>query len=216
LQDELAARMENYELAFRMQMETPGLLDLSAEGESTLTKYGIGREPTDAFGRKCLLARRLIEQGVRFVQLYHGTWDSHDFIERAHGNLVRQVDQPIAALLADLRERGLLDETLVVWCGEFGRTPDNGVRGGTAYGRDHNPKAMTIWLAGGGVKAGHTIGATDELGAEAVECVHHVRDLHVTLLRLLGLDDNKLTYYHGGRFKQLSQFGGQPIKELIA
>ncbi len=214
--DELAARMENYELAFRMQMETPGLLDLSAEGENTLDSYGVGRDPTDAFGRKCLLARRLIEQGVRFVQLYHGTWDSHDFIERAHGNLVRQVDQPIAALLADLRERGLLDETLVVWCGEFGRTPDNGVRGGTAYGRDHNPKAMTIWLAGGGVKAGHTIGATDELGAEAVECVHHVRDLHVTLLRLLGLDDNKLTYHHGGRFKQLSQFGGQPIKELIA
>jgi uncharacterized protein (DUF1501 family) len=162
------------------------------------------------------MARRLIERGVRFVQLYHGSWDSHDFIERAHGNLVRQVDRPIAALLTDLRQRGLLDETLVVWCGEFGRTPDNGVRGGTAYGRDHNPKAMTVWLAGGGVQAGRTVGATDETGAEAIECVHHVRDLHVTLLRLLGLDDNKLTYYHGGRFKQLSQFGGQPIKELMA
>jgi len=214
--DELAARIDNYELAFRMQAQTPGLLDLAGEGEQTLSMYGVGREPTDAFGRKCLLARRLIEQGVRFVQLYHGTWDSHDFIERAHGNLVRQVDQPIAALLTDLDQRGLLDETLVVWCGEFGRTPDNGVRGGTAYGRDHNPKAMTIWLAGGGVRAGHTVGATDETGAEAVECVHHVRDLHVTLLRLLGLDDNKLTYYHGGRFKQLSQFGGRPIVELIA
>jgi membrane-anchored protein YejM (alkaline phosphatase superfamily) len=214
--DELSARIDNYELAFRMQAQTPELLDLGAEGEDALEAYGVGREPTDAFGRKCLMARRLIERGVRFVQLYHGSWDSHDFIERAHGNLVRQVDRPIAALLTDLRQRGLLDETLVVWCGEFGRTPDNGVRGGTAYGRDHNPKAMTIWLAGGGVKAGHTIGATDELGAEAVECVHHVRDLHVTLLRLLGLDDNKLTYSHGGRFKQLSQFGGQPIKELIA
>lgn len=214
--DELSARIENYELAFRMQMETPKLLDLGAEGEATLSRYGVGREPTDAFGRKCLLARRLIEQGVRFVQLYHGSWDSHDFLERAHGNLVRQVDQPIAGLLADLRQRGLLDETLVVWCGEFGRTPDNGVRGGTAYGRDHNPKGMTIWLAGGGVNAGRTIGATDETGAEAVECVHHVRDLHVTLLRLLGLDDNKLTYYHGGRFKQLSQFGGQAIRELLA
>ncbi|HQU46905.1 MAG TPA: DUF1501 domain-containing protein, partial [Pirellulales bacterium] len=213
--DELSARIDNYELAFRMQAQTPGLLDLGAEDEGTLTMYGIGRGPTDAFGRKCLLARRLIEQGVRFVQLYHGSWDSHDFIERAHGNLVRQVDRPIAALLIDLRRRGLLEETLVVWCGEFGRTPDNGVRGGTAYGRDHNPKAMTIWLAGGGVNAGHTIGATDETGAEAVECVHHVRDLHVTLLRLLGLDDNKLTYYHSGRFKQLSQFGGQPIKELM-
>ena len=213
--DELSARIDNYELAFRMQAQTPGLLDLGGEDEETLTMYGIGRGPTDAFGRKCLLARRLIEQGVRFVQLYHGSWDSHDFIERAHGNLVRQVDRPIMALLIDLRRRGLLEETLVVWCGEFGRTPDNGVRGGTAYGRDHNPKAMTIWLAGGGVNAGHTIGATDETGAEAVECVHHVRDLHVTLLRLLGLDDNKLTYYHSGRFKQLSQFGGQPIKELM-
>jgi hypothetical protein len=214
--DELSARMNNYELAFRMQMQVPGILDLAGEDERVKELYGIGREPTDSFGRKCLLARRLIEKGVRFVQLYHGSWDSHDFIERAHGNLVRQVDEPIAALLTDLRRRGLLEETLVVCCGEFGRTPDNGVRGGTAYGRDHNPKGMTIWLAGGGVKAGHTVGATDETGAEAVECAHHVRDLHVTLLRLLGLDDNKLTYYHGGRFKQLSQFGGQVVKELLA
>ncbi len=128
--------------------------------------YGIGEDATDAFGRKCLLARKLVEKGVRFVQLYNGTWDSHDYIERAHGNLVRGVDQPIAALIADLKQRGLLDSTLIVWCGEFGRTPDNGVRGGTAYGRDHNPKAMTIWLAGGGCKAGHTIGATDELGMD--------------------------------------------------
>jgi uncharacterized protein (DUF1501 family) len=125
------------------------------------------------------------------------------------------VDQPIAALITDLKQRGLLDSTLIVWCGEFGRTPDNGVRQGTAYGRDHNPNAMTIWLAGGGCHAGHTIGATDELGMTAVEHVHHVRDFHVTLLRLLGLDDNKLTFYHAGRFKQLSQFGGSVIKELI-
>jgi hypothetical protein len=214
--DELAARMEAYELAFRMQMQVPGILDIEKEDAATLELYGIGREPTDAFGRRCLLARKLVSEGVRFVQLYAGTWDSHDYIERAHGNLIRQVDRPIAALLTDLRRRGLLDNTLVVWCGEFGRSPDNGVRGGTAYGRDHNPKGMTIWLAGGGVNAGHTIGATDETGAEAVECVHHVRDLHVTLLKLLGLDDNKLTYFHGGRFKQLSQFGGQPISELIA
>ncbi len=213
---ELAARMDNYELAFRMQMQVPGLIDLEKEDPKLKAMYGIGNDATDAFGRKCLLARRLVEKGVRFIQLYAGTWDSHDYIERAHGNLVRNVDQPIAALLADLKQRGLLDETLVVWCGEFGRSPDNGVRGGTAYGRDHNPHAMTIWLAGGGVSAGHTIGATDETGAKAVECVHHVRDLHVTLLRLLGLDDNKLTYFHGGRFKQLSQFGGQVIKELIA
>lgn len=214
--EELKARMDAYELAFRMQLQVPGLLDLEREDPKLKESYGIGADATDAFGRKCLLARRLVEQGVRFVQLYAGTWDSHDYIARAHSNLVRNVDKPIAALLADLKQRGLLESTLVVWCGEFGRSPDNGVRGGTAYGRDHNPKAMTVWFAGGGVKAGHTIGATDETGAEAVDCVHHVRDLHVTLLRLLGLDDNQLTYFHGGRFKQLSQFGGAAIKELIA
>jgi hypothetical protein len=215
-QDELAARMNSYELAFRMQAQVPELLDLSAEDEATKTLYGIGNDHTDSFGRKCLLARRLVEKGVRFVQLYNGSWDSHDYIERAHGNLIRGVDQPIAALIADLKRRGLLDSTLIVWCGEFGRTPDNGVRQGTAYGRDHNPKAMTIWLAGGGVSAGHTIGATDDVGMEAIDCIHHVRDFHVTLLRLLGLDDNKLTFYHAGRFKQLSQFGGKVIPELIA
>lgn len=213
---ELQARMEAYELAFRMQMQVPDILDIQRESAATMESYGIGTEPTDAFGRKCLLARRLVEQGVRFVQLYAGTWDSHDYIQRAHGNLISQVDRPIAALLKDLKQRGLLENTLVVWCGEFGRSPDNGVREGAAYGRDHNPHAMTIWLAGGGVNAGHTVGATDETGAKAVECVHHVRDLHVTLLRLLGLDDNKLTYFHGGRFKQLSQFGGKVIDELIA
>lgn len=213
---ELSARMASYELAFRMQAEVPALLDLGGETEETLALYGIDQPDTDAFGRKCLLARRLVEQGVRFVQLYAGTWDSHDYIERAHGAMVRRVDRPIAALLADLKRRGLLDSTLVVWCGEFGRSPDNGVRGGVAYGRDHNPKAMTIWMAGGGVAAGKTVGRTDETGAEAVQCVHHIRDLHVTLLRLLGLDDNRLTYFHGGRFKQLSQFGGTVIDELLA
>jgi hypothetical protein len=214
--DDLAARMASYELAFRMQAAVPGLLDLSKEDAKTRALYGVGEEPTDGFGRRCLLARRLVQQGVRFVQLYAGTWDSHDYIEKAHSNLIRQVDKPIAGLIADLKRTGLLDSTLVAWCGEFGRSPDNGVRMGTAFGRDHNPKGMTIWFAGGGVRAGHTVGATDELGAEAVECVHHVRDLHVTLLRLLGLDDAKLTYFHGGRFKQLSQFGGQVIKELLA
>jgi hypothetical protein len=214
--DELSARMDNYELAFRMQMQVPELLDLSKEDTKTRDMYGIGQAATDAFGRKCLLARKLVEQGVRFVQLYNGSWDSHDYIERAHGNLVRGVDQPIAALIKDLKQRGLLESTLVVWCGEFGRTPDNGVRGGTAYGRDHNPNAMTIWMAGGGCKAGYTVGATDELGMAAVEGKAHVRDFHVTLLRLLGLDDNKLTFYHAGRFKQLSQFGGTVIQDLIA
>ncbi|MBL9206706.1 MAG: DUF1501 domain-containing protein [Opitutaceae bacterium] len=215
--DELKARLNNYELAFRMQMQVPDAIDIEREPAATKELYGIGSLATDAFGRKCLLARKLVEKGVRFVQLYHGLWDSHDYIARAHGNLIGQVDQPITALITDLKQRGLLDETLIVWCGEFGRTPDNGERSNnTAFGRDHNPKAMPVWFAGGGVKAGHTIGATDETGATAVENVHHVRDLHVTILRLLGLDDNKLTYYHAGRFKQLSQFGGQVIKELIA
>lgn len=214
--DDLTARMQSYELAYRMQTEVPSLLDLAGEDPRTQTLYGIGEEPTDAFGRRCLLARRLVERGVRFVQLYAGTWDSHDFIAKAHGNLIRRVDKPIAGLITDLKRTGLLESTLVVWCGEFGRSPDNGVRMGTAFGRDHNPRGMTIWLAGGGVKAGHTLGATDETGAEAVDCVHHVRDFHVTLLRLLGLDDARLTYFHGGRFKQLSQFGGQVITDLLA
>ena len=216
-QDELNARMSSYELAYRMQMEVPGILDIAGESEKTREAYGIGDNKTDSFGRKCLLARRLVEKGVRFVQAYAGNWDSHDYISRAHGSLIHSVDKPIAALLGDLKARGLLEDTLVVWCGEFGRTPDNGIRGGGAsYGRDHNPKAMTMWFAGGGTKAGHTIGATDEIGAEAIDCVHHIRDVHCTWLNLLGLDDNKLTYYHAGRYKQLSQFGGEVINQLIA
>lgn len=214
---ELQARMANYELAYRMQTQVPEIMDIEDETADTLAAYGIGREPTDNFGRRCLLARKLVEKGVRFVQLYASTWDSHDFIAKAHGTLIPTVDQPIAALISDLKNRGLLEETLIVWMGEFGRTPDNGIRsGGKAYGRDHNSKAMTLWLAGGGCNAGHTIGATDEIGAEAVEQVHHVRDFHVTLLRMLRLDDNKLTYFHAGRYKQLSQFGGEVIEDLIA
>ncbi len=215
--NDLEARMASYELAYRMQAEVPGILDLDGESEATREMYGIGGAKTDAFGRKCLLARRLLENGVRCVQAYAGNWDSHDYIERAHGSLIKSVDKPIAALLKDLKQRGMLKDTLVFCCGEFGRTPDNGLRGGCkSYGRDHNAKAMAMWFAGGGTKAGHTIGATDEIGAEAVGCVHHIRDVHVTLLHLLGLDDNRLTYYHAGRFKQLSQFGGQVIEELLA
>ncbi len=214
---DLVARMANYELAFRMQMQVPEILSIKDETSATLDAYGIDSEPTNNFGRRCLLARKLVEKGVRFVQIYASSWDSHDYIAKAHGALIPTVDRPIAALINDLKQRGLLDETLIVWMGEFGRTPDNGIReGGKAYGRDHNAKAMTLWLAGGGSNAGHTIGATDEIGAEAVENVHHVRDFHVTLLRMLGLDDNKLTYFHAGRFKQLSQFGGEVIEELIA
>jgi len=214
---ELTARMASYELAFRMQMEVPEIINIEEEDEKTKALYGIGESATHEFGRKCLLARRLVEKGVRFVQLYSSGWDSHDYLARAHGNLIKSVDKPIAGLITDLKRRGLLEETLIVWCGEFGRTADNGVReGGVAYGRDHNPEAMAIWMAGGGVKAGHTIGATDDLGQEAVEVVHPISDLHVTMLHLLGLDDNKLTYFHGGRYKQLSQFGGKIIHDLIA
>lgn len=213
---DLEARLKSYELAYRMQTEVPEVLDLKGESQHTLQLYGIGDQKTDAFGRKCLLARRLIEKGVRFVQAYAGNWDSHDYIERAHGSLIRSVDRPIAALIKDLKQRDLLKDTLIVFCGEFGRTPDNGLRGGgKSYGRDHNAEAMAMWFAGGGVNAGHTVGATDDVGLKAVDCVHHIRDVHVTLLHLLGLDDNKLTYYHAGRFKQLSQFGGDVISELI-
>ena len=214
--DELEARMQNYELAFRMQTRVPDLVDLGQETRATHSLYGIGQPRTDNLGRRCLLARKLVEEGVRFVQLYASTWDSHDYIARAHGSLIDSVDRPIAGLITDLRQRGLLDDTLIVWMGEFGRTPDNGIRGGIKYGRDHNPNAMAVWLAGGGVRAGHTIGATDDIGAHAVEVVRPMQDLHVTLLRLLGLDDERLRFFHAGRFKQLSQFGGKVIQELIA
>ncbi len=215
--DDLAARMESYELAFRMQAEVPDVVDLSTESESMRSAYGLDEEPTRAFGQQCLLARRLVEKGVRFVQIFSGGWDSHDFLERNHSNRIRSVDKPLAALIRDLRQRGLLDETLVVCSGEFGRTPDNNRRGGVAAnGRGHNADAMVVLMAGGGTPAGTVVGATDETGNRAVEVVHPIKDLHVTWLRLMGLDDNRLTYFHGGRFKQLSQVGGQLIPELIA
>ena len=214
--EELTARIESYELAYRMQMEVPGILDLGKEKQSTREAYGLDDQRTGEFGRRLLLARRLVERGVRFVQVYTAGWDSHDYINRSHRERIRSVDKPIASLIKDLKERGLLDETLIVWCGEFGRTPDNGKRsGGERLGRDHNKNAMAVWMAGGGVNAGHVVGATDEIGENAAEIVHPIRDLHVTILRLLGLDDNKLTYFHGGRFKQLSQTGGEVISQLI-
>ncbi|WP_417382490.1 DUF1501 domain-containing protein [Gimesia sp.] len=212
----LQARMESYELAFRMQSEVPGVLDFSKENARTHEMYGLNKPETEVFGRQCLTARRLVENGVRFVQIFSGGWDSHDYLERGHASRIKSVDKPMAALIRDLKQRGMLDDTLVIWTGEFGRTPDNNKRGGVySLGRGHNNNAMTMLLAGGGVKPG-VVGATDELGAKAVECVHPIRDLHVTLLQLLGLDDNKLTYFHAGRFKQLSQFGGEVIPEIIA
>jgi len=216
---ELAARVESYELAFRMQAEMPNVVDLSKESPATLALYGIGGPDKDAdsLGRRCLLARRLVQAGVRFVQVIAMGWDSHDYIEKAHGARLRAIDKPISGLLRDLKRTGLLDETLVVWAGEFGRSPDNGIRaGGEAWGRDHNANAMAVWLAGGGVKAGHIVGATDDVGGAAVDEVHPIRDFHVTLLHLLGLDDGKLRYFHAGRDKQLSQVGGEIIRPLLA
>ncbi len=214
--EKLLARMESYELAFRMQTEVPGVIDLSQETEQTLEMYGLNSPETETFGRQCLMARRLVENGVRFVQVFSGGWDSHDYLERGHSARIKSVDRPMAALIRDLKQRDLLKDTLVIWTGEFGRTPDNNKRGGVySLGRGHNNQAMTMLLAGGGVKPG-VVGGTDELGSSAAECVHPIRDLHVTLLHLLGLDDNKLTYFHAGRFKQLSQFGGQVISELVA
>lgn len=209
--------MASYELAYRMQAEVPDVISIDQEPESIKTLYGLDRKETRAFGEQCLLARRLVEQGVRFVQIFSGGWDSHDYLERGHTSRINSVDQPMAALIKDLKSRGMLEDTLVIWTGEFGRTPDNNKRGGVySLGRGHNANAMTMMLAGGGVKAGSIVGATDELGASAVDVVHPIRDFHVTLLHLLGLDDNKLTYFHAGRFKQLSQFGGKVIPELLA
>ncbi|TWU62982.1 DUF1501 domain-containing protein [Crateriforma conspicua] len=217
IQSDLESRMESYELAFRMQTSVPDVIDLGRETAATHRAYGLDQPETETFGRQCLMARRLVENGVRFVQIFSGGWDSHDYLQRGHSARIRSVDKPMAALIADLKRRGMLDDTLVMWTGEFGRTPDNNKRGGVySLGRGHNNHAMTMLLAGGGVRGGTTVGATDELGSHAVECVHPIRDLHVTLLHLLGLDDNKLTYFHAGRYKQLSQFGGQVIDELIA
>jgi hypothetical protein len=212
---DLAARMESYELAYRMQMEVPDVIDLKGESAKTREMYGMNDKVTATFGKQCLMARRLVEKGVRFVQVFAGGWDSHDYLERGHSSRIAAVDRPWAALIKDLKQRGMLEETLVIWCGEFGRTPDNNKRGGVySIGRGHNADAMTIMMAGGGVRPG-IVGATDDIGAQAVEVARPIRDFHVTLLDLLGLNDNKLTYFHAGRYKQLSQFGGQVIQEIV-
>lgn len=211
---DLKARMEANQLAYRMQGTIPQLVNLNNEKQHVKDMYGIGQDGSDAFGRRCLLARRLIEKGVRFVQVYSSGWDSHDSLARAHGALISTVDKPITGLLQDLKQRGLLEDTLVWFCGEFGRSPDNGSnRGG---GRDHNKFAMPMFFAGGGFKAGHTIGQTDEIGDKAVEVARPIRDVHKTILHQMGLDDNRLTFFHGGRNKQLSQTGADIIPELLA
>ena len=204
---ELDARIRGYELAYRMQAEAPQAVDLSRETEATKKLYGMDQEETAVFGRNCLLARRLVENGVRFVQLYSGAgskWDSHKGIEKAHSKLCRSVDQPIAGLLSDLKARGMLEETLVIWGGEFGRTPMSEA----GDGRDHNPTGFTMWMAGGGLQGGRTIGATDDLGLYAVEDRLHVHDLHATILHILGINHTKLIYPHKGRPERIDQNEG--------
>jgi len=215
---ELAARIQSYELAYRMQAEAPEAVDLAQESQATQDAYGLGKQPTDEFGRNCLIARRLVERGVRFVQLYSGgghledTWDAHESIEKNHGQHGAEVDQPIAALLSDLEQRGLLDSTLIVWGGEFGRMPFS--EGQNAPGRNHNPYGFSMWLAGAGVKGGTSYGETDDFGFEAVVDKAHVHDIHATILHLMGLDHERLTYFHQGRDESLTDVYGRVLREV--
>jgi uncharacterized protein (DUF1501 family) len=197
-----------------MQAEAPAAVDLAQETEETKSLYGLDDKPTAAFGRTCLLARRLVERGVRFVQLYHGAgnkWDAHSGIEKNHAELCKQMDKPVAGLLADLRRRGLLDSTLVIWGGEFGRTPMSE----QGNGRDHNPTGFTMWMAGGGVPGGTVIGATDDAGLRAVEGRMHVHDIHATILHLMGLDHMRLVYTNNGRPERPTLNEGEPNRLLI-
>ncbi len=216
---DLAARAQSYELAYRMQTEAPEAVDFATESKQTLEMYGIGREPTNEFGRNCLIARRLVERGVRFIQLYSGgghlddTWDAHVSIEKNHGQHAREVDQPIAALLWDLERQGLLESTLVVWGGEFGRMPFS--EGPGEPGRNHNPYGFSSWFAGAGIKGGTTYGATDDFGFEAIENKAHVHDLHATILHLLGFDHERLTYFHQGRDERLTDVYGHVLRGIL-
>ncbi len=217
---DLAARIDSYELAYRMQSATPEAVDLSDETSETLDMYGVGKQPTDEYGRNCLIARRLVERGVRFIQLYSGgghleeTWDAHAGIESNHGQHAPEVDQPIAALLTDLERRSLLDDTLVIWGGEFGRMPFS--EGKNAPGRNHNPYGFSMWMAGGGVRGGMNYGQTDELGFEAVENKVHLHDLHATILHIMGLDHELLTYFHQGRQESLTDVHGHVVHDILA
>jgi uncharacterized protein DUF1501 len=211
---ELEARLNSYELAYRMQSAAPEAVDLSKESEAIKRLYGLDEPVSAKFGANCLLARRLVERGVRFVQLYCGSgsgWDAHTDIEGNHSKMCKISDQPIAGLLTDLKARGLLATTLVVWGGEFGRTPFNE----KGQGRDHNPWGFTVWMSGGGIKAGQVIGATDEIGLRAIERRCHVHDIHATILHLLGLNHINLTYFHNGRFERPTVNDGEVIKEVL-
>jgi hypothetical protein len=212
---ELEARIDAYELAFRMQSAAPEAVDLSKETAATKQLYGMDNALTSKFGTNCLLARRLVERGVRFVQLYCGTgsqWDAHADLEGNHSKMCAMSDKPVAGLLADLKSRGLLDSTLVIWGGEFGRTPMTE----GAKGRDHNPWGFTMFMAGGGVKGGQVIGTTDEVGLRAVDRPMHVNDIHATILHLMGLNHFQLTYRHDGRDERATVNGGNVIREIFA
>ncbi|HIE97243.1 MAG TPA: DUF1501 domain-containing protein [Planctomycetes bacterium] len=207
--------IESYERAFRMQSALPEIMDLSKESQATLEMYGIGDgKPSDNFGRQCLLARRMIESGVRHVECCDEFWDQHKALKKGHEDRAAAVDQGTAALIKDLRQRGLLDDTLVVWGGEFGRTPDTSQK--NLDGRDHNANGYTMWLAGGGVKRGFQHGATDELGSKAVEGRVHLHDLHATILHLMGLDHKGLTYRYAGRDFRLTDVHGRVVDEVLA
>jgi hypothetical protein len=208
----LEARIQSMELAFRMQTEAPSVMDISRETAATMQLYGIDQPKTENFGRQCLLARRLSESGVRFVQVSHSYWDQHDELKEKHQELALEVDRPIAGLLKDLKARGLLEETLVIWGAEFGRTPTAQGKNG----RDHNPHAFTYWMAGGGVKKGFSYGETDEYGFYARENRVHVHDFHATLLHLLGIDHEKLTYRYGGRDFRLTDVHGTVVHDLFS
>jgi uncharacterized protein (DUF1501 family) len=216
---QIEARIQSFELAYRMQMDASDAFDVTLEPEHIRKMYGAGTQ-----ARQLMIARRLLERGVRFVQVWHGAgqpWDSHDDIEVNHGNLARESDQAIGALLKDLKQRGMLEDTLVIWGGEFGRTPTvelptPGSNAGKINGRDHNPYGFTMWLAGGGAKGGYVHGATDDYGFAAVENKVHVHDLHATLLQLLGFDHEKLTFRHSGRDFRLTDVHGRVVRELIA
>ena len=216
---QLDARIASYELASHLQLEASDALDLSKESTQTLEMYGIGKEPTDSYGRRCLMARRLVERGVRYIQLYvNGSiWDHHSFLEKGLRECCARTDQPIAALIKDLKQRNLFSSTLLIWGGEFGRIPIAQIAGSNDVGRDHNPKAFSVWLAGAGIKAGTVHGATDEIGHQAVENPVSVTDWHATILHLLGLDYQKLTYDQNGLPEKLtSVFEARVIKEILA
>jgi hypothetical protein len=203
--------IQSYELAFRMQDALPGVMDLKDETKETLALYGEDGGPTQGFGKQCLLARRFAEAGVRFIEITHTDWDHHGFLTSGMPNNCKQIDKPVAGLLADLEARGLLKDTLVVWGGEFGRTPEDP----TIDGRGHNNRGFSMWMAGGGVRGGMVYGATDDYGYEAVEGRVHIHDLHATMLHLLGLDHEKLTYRHGGRDYRLTDVHGRVVKEVM-